>query len=693
VPTSWAEMHLSRPLMRAVADLKYEKPTPIQCKTVPLGMAGRDVCGSAETGSGKTAAFLLPVLERLLYRDKRIAAIRCVVMSPTRELASQTWSMLKELNKYTDVRSCLVVGGLSVKAQEAELRTRPDVVICTPGRMIDHLRNSMSVHLDDVDILVMDEADRLLELGFTEEVEEVVKACPKGRQTLMFSATMTDDVDKLAKMSLKRPVRVSADPLYDLSQRLVQEFIRVRDDREDDREAIMVSLVTRSFKKGTIVFFQRKKRAHRAAILLGLAGVNVGELHGNLTQRQRLEALEAFRTGTIDVLVATDLAGRGLDIDGVKFVINFEMPSDIRAYVHRVGRTARAGRGGTSVTLVGEKGRGIMRQIVKHAKGNLRSRQVAPKVVAKWRGKIEEMESDVADIMWQEQLEKEVRVADMEANKAKNMMEHQDEISSRPARTWFLTAQDKAETKRAALEEMMAGGDGKPKDEVGEDGKVVTAKERKKQKMKEIREAAKAQSEKKPHRLTRKKRRRLEMAAEDAKLMKAMKRASKAAGDDAEEAEAGFDPTEVKGMRKREEAARKMTYKAKASKSEARKLALERHTTPSNAMARKEKEKAKRKAKKIELKEQRRAARRGETKKGTAFDVDMSEGGAKGGAGGPAGAGAGAGAGVDALAPPGKRGAGFQFKEPGVDGEGNRLRQKKKVGTAKFHSKKRYKRR
>lgn len=602
--------------------------------------------------------------------------------------------MLRELNKYTDIRSCLVVGGLSLKAQEAELRTRPDVVVCTPGRMIDHLRNSMSVHLDDVDILVLDEADRLLELGFTEEVEEVVKACPKGRQTLMFSATMTDDVDKLVKMSLKRPVRVSADPLYDLSQRLVQEFVRVRDDREEDREAILLALVTRTFRAGTIVFFQRKKRAHRAAILLGLAGVKVGELHGNLSQRQRLEALEAFRTQSVDVLVATDLAGRGLDIDGVKHVINFQMPNDIRVYVHRVGRTARAGRGGMAVTLVGERGRGIMRQIVKHAKGNLRSRQVQPKAVVKWRARIEKMEGDVEDILRQEQLEKEVRVAEMEANKAKNMMEHESEIASRPARTWFLTAKEKAETKREALEEMMGKKDEAADEEDGEP--KLSAKQRKKAALKAMREEAKLAAEKKPHRLTRKKRRRLEMLAEDKELEKAARRAQKA-GTSVEDA--GLDPADIKAMKRSQEAQRKAHAKAKHAKTDARARALERNTTPSNAMAKKEKAKQQRRKRKLEQKEARRAARRSATQGGTAFDVDMGAAGAKGKKGGQAAA-SGKGAAQDpgflrgsTAGPPGSVPSGSRFTEKEGAAREKKMRKPGQSGKGKFKSKGRYKRR
>jgi ATP-dependent RNA helicase DDX27 len=185
----------------------YSQPTPIQALAIPVLLQGKDVCGSARTGSGKTAAFMLPILERLLYRNVRVPLTRVLVLSPTRELATQIHSMTEQLAQFTDIRACLAVGGLATKAQEAVLRQRPDIVVATPGRIIDHLRNSVAIHLEDLEILVLDEADRLLELGFEAEMQEIVKMAPRGRQTMLFSATMSEDVKKLAALSLNRPVR------------------------------------------------------------------------------------------------------------------------------------------------------------------------------------------------------------------------------------------------------------------------------------------------------------------------------------------------------------------------------------------------------------------------------------------------------------------------------------------------------
>lgn len=205
----FSQLNLSRPLLRAVEAAGYVNPTPVQTAVIPLAMAGRDVCASAVTGSGKTAAFVLPFLERLLFRPKDVAAIRVVVVTPTRELATQIFMVLQKLASFSDITCCLICGGKKdVKSQEVTLRNRPDVVVCTPGRIIDHLRNSQSVSLDDLDVLVLDEVDRLLDLGFQEELEELVRHCPTSRQTLLFSATMTPKVEDLAKLSLKKPVRV-----------------------------------------------------------------------------------------------------------------------------------------------------------------------------------------------------------------------------------------------------------------------------------------------------------------------------------------------------------------------------------------------------------------------------------------------------------------------------------------------------
>lgn len=495
---SFSQLNLTRPILRAVQALGFERPTPIQAKAIPFILEGRDVLGSAVTGSGKTAAYLLPTLERLLYRPKNVAVTRVLVVVPTRELAQQVVAMMEKLAQFTNIRATAIVGGLSISVQAATLRSRPDVVVATPGRLIDHVRNSHSVDLDDVEVLILDEADRLLELGFQDEVNEVVKFCPKGRQTMLFSATLSENVNKLADLSLNRPKRVCADPLMNMAQRLVQEFVRIRDNRQQDREAMLLSLCTKTFKTQTIVFFQRKHRAHKMSIVFGLLGMRSAELHGNLTQSQRLESLQKFRDGAVDFLLCTDLASRGLDIQGVRAVINFEMPKDIVTYVHRVGRTARAGKGGRALTLVLEKQRKAMKEVVKRSKQNVKSRQIATKTVDSWRERLGVLEEDVINILREEKMEKQVRVAEMEANKAGNMMLHHDEIMSRPKRTWFQTQQEKLAAASSAQQQQEE-----------EKQEVETKKKNKKNKKEEPKK-------KKPHRLTRAKRRRMAIYEEEA---------------------------------------------------------------------------------------------------------------------------------------------------------------------------------
>ncbi|XP_024538523.1 DEAD-box ATP-dependent RNA helicase 28 [Selaginella moellendorffii] len=495
--SSFIELNVSRPLLRACDALGYRQPTPIQAACIPLALAGRDICGSAVTGSGKTAAFALPILERLLFRPRRIPAIRVLIITPTRELAVQLHSMIEKLAQFTDIRCCLVVGGLSSKVQEVALRTHPDIVVATPGRMIDHLRNTQSVGLEELAILVLDEADRLLELGFREEIHELVKLCPSRRQTMLFSATMTDEVSELIKLSLKSPVRLSADPSTERPSTLTEEVIRIRAGHEEDKEAIVLSLCSRSLKSKTIIFSGTKVEAHRLKILFGLSGLKSAELHGNLTQAQRLEALEAFRKQEVDFLIATDVAARGLDIIGVESVINLECPKEIKTYVHRVGRTARAGRHGRSVTLMTEQDRLLLKAVAKRAGSKLQKRVVAATSIASWRERIEKMEEDLVQILQQEREEKFLRKAEMEANKAQNMMDYEAEIFARPKKTWFQSQQDKTriakEAKGPALKKKAISVD---------EGEELQKKEKRK-----------AETEKA---LPRKKRRRLEAARETA---------------------------------------------------------------------------------------------------------------------------------------------------------------------------------
>ena len=293
---SFQSMSLSRPILRGLATMGFSEPTPIQTKTIPVALLGKDVVGGAVTGSGKTAAFIIPILERLLYRPKKIPTSRVAILMPTRELAVQCFNVAKKLASFTDVTFCQLVGGFSLREQESVLRQRPDVIIATPGRFIDHMRNSASFTVDTLEILVLDEADRMLEDGFADELNEILTTIPKSRQTMLFSATMTDRVDKLIRVGLNRPVRLMVDARKQTVGTLVQEFVRLRPGREDKRLGYLMYLCQNIYTDRVIIFFRQKKVAHQARIIFGLFGIKAAELHGSMSQEQVYPILPSYAT-------------------------------------------------------------------------------------------------------------------------------------------------------------------------------------------------------------------------------------------------------------------------------------------------------------------------------------------------------------------------------------------------------------
>ncbi|KAK1901135.1 putative ATP-dependent RNA helicase DDX27 [Dissostichus eleginoides] len=296
---TFEDMNLSRPILKQAC--------------VPVGLLGRDLCACAATGTGKTAAFVLPVLERLIYKPRTSQVTRVLILVPTRELGIQVHSVARQLAQFSSITTCLAVGGLDLKSQEAALRAGPDILIATPGRLIDHLHNTPTFELSHIEILILDEADRMLDEYFEEQMKEIIRLCAHNRQTMLFSATMTEEVKELAAVSLNKPIRIFVNSNTDVAPFLRQEFVRIRQNREGDREAVVAALLTRTFQDHVMCFTQTRKQAHRLHILLGLMGLKVGELHGELSQNQR-----RFKDDQIDILVATDVAARGLDIDGVK---------------------------------------------------------------------------------------------------------------------------------------------------------------------------------------------------------------------------------------------------------------------------------------------------------------------------------------------------------------------------------------
>ncbi|KAI9808163.1 MAG: hypothetical protein M1825_004620 [Sarcosagium campestre] len=479
--SSFQNMSLSRPVLKGLAAVGFSDPTPIQVKTIPVALLGKDVVGGAVTGSGKTAAFLVPILERLLYRPKKVPVTRVAILMPTRELAVQCHTVAKKLAAYADVSFCRLVGGFSLREQEAELRLRPDVVIATPGRFIDHMRNSPSFAVDTLEILVLDEADRMLDDGFADELNEILTTIPKSRQTMLFSATMTDSVDKLIRVGMTRPVRLLVDAKKQTVVTLTQEFVRLRPGREEKRLGYLLALCESIFTTKVIIFFRQKKEAHRVRIIFGLFGIKAAELHGGMSQEQRLQAVEAFRTSSVTHLLATDLASRGLDIKSTLAVINYETPQSHELYLHRVGRTARAGRSGTACTLTTSADRKLVRAAVKAARSQgakVVSRLIEPAAADAYMKRVEDAQPEIEAIEREEREERVLAQAEMEVRRGANVVRHADEIGARPRRTWFASEKEKLRAKEAGAIELNGVKSAKVKKKLSnKDKKKLEAKE------------------------------------------------------------------------------------------------------------------------------------------------------------------------------------------------------------------------
>ncbi|CEP62741.1 putative ATP-dependent RNA helicase LALA0_S06e02740g [Lachancea lanzarotensis] len=457
VHRNFNSLSLSRPVLKGLGALNYVKPSPIQSATIPIALLGKDIIAGAVTGSGKTAAYMIPIIERLLYKPAQISSTRVIVLTPTRELAIQVSDVGRKLSKFvSNISYGLAVGGLNLRQQEQNLRSRPDVVIATPGRLIDHIRNSASFNVESVEVLVIDEADRMLEEGFHDELTEIMSLIPSKRQTLLFSATMNAKINQLISLSLKKPVKIMIDPPRQVASQLTQEFVRIRK-REDLKPALLFHLIKKLDdygQKRIVVFVARKEMAHKLRIILGLLGMKVAELHGSLSQEQRLQAVNGFKTLEVPVLICTDLASRGLDIPKIEFVINFDMPKTYEIYLHRVGRTARAGREGRSITFVGESSqdRNVVKGAIKSAEENNKQDTVVGRMVDWSRveeinGLISNKEEVIGEILEEEKEEKDILRVEMQVRKSENLLKHKTEISSRPRRTWFQSEAEKKNSK------------------------------------------------------------------------------------------------------------------------------------------------------------------------------------------------------------------------------------------------------
>lgn len=333
-------------LCEACEKLGYKAPTPIQAESIPLALEGRDLIGLAETGSGKTAAFALPILQALLDKPQPLFGL---ILAPTRELAFQISQQIEALGSLINVRCAVLVGGMDIVSQSIALGKKPHIIVATPGRLLDHLENTKGFSLRALKYMVMDEADKLLDLDFGPILDKILKVLPRERRTYLFSATMSSKVESLQRASLKNPLKVSVSSTYQTVSTLLQSLVVIPVIHKD---TYLVYLLNEFQGRSAIVFTRTVNETQRLALLLRALGFGAIPLHGQLSQSARLGALNKFRAGSRNILIATDVASRGLDIPNVDVVLNYDLPGDDKTYIHRVGRTARAGKSGHAISLV-----------------------------------------------------------------------------------------------------------------------------------------------------------------------------------------------------------------------------------------------------------------------------------------------------------------------------------------------------
>ena len=359
---TFESLGLSNALVKAVEKKGYTEPSPIQEKAIPLILEGKDVLASAQTGTGKTAGFTLPMLHRLAAENKwKRRPIRALVLTPTRELAAQVYDNVREYSEYLDIKSMVIFGGVNQKPQIRALRSGVDVLVATPGRLLD-LQSQGVLSLGKIEFLVLDEADRMLDMGFLRDIKKILDLVPKERQTLLFSATFSREIKSFASSILRNPVAVEAAPENTTAEKVIQKVYRV--DKEKKTE-LVIKLIADGKWKQVLVFTRTKHGANRLTEKMNKNGITAAAIHGNKSQNARTKALEGFKTNKVRVLVATDIAARGLDIPLLPHVINFELPNIPEDYVHRIGRTGRAGASGEAISLVCGEEREYLKSIEK----------------------------------------------------------------------------------------------------------------------------------------------------------------------------------------------------------------------------------------------------------------------------------------------------------------------------------------
>ena len=367
------QLGLSAELLRAIDEKGYQEVTPIQQKSIPLILDGKDILAGAQTGTGKTAGFALPLLQRLQFSPHNRRSVRALILTPTRELAAQVGESVRDYGRHLPFRTAVIFGGVSINTQFSKLRKGADVVVATPGRLLDHLQRK-TIDLSKIEVLVLDEADRMLDMGFIRDIKKIFKFLPNERQNLLFSATFSNDIRRLAADLLNKPTEISVAARNQPADRVKQIVYPV--DKGRKRELLSHRIGTQNWQQ-VLVFARTKRRANRLAENLSRDGLNAEAIHGNKSQAARTRALRDFKAGRVRVLAATDIAARGLDIDRLPHVVNYELPFVPEDYVHRIGRTARAGQEGEAISLVCAEEHNLLRDIEQLLKRKI-DREIIP---------------------------------------------------------------------------------------------------------------------------------------------------------------------------------------------------------------------------------------------------------------------------------------------------------------------------
>lgn len=360
---TFKDLNIIEPILRALNEKGYTNPTPIQQQAISPALDNRDILGLAQTGTGKTAAFSLPIIQQL-YLNKthgKKREIRALILTPTRELAIQINDSLSDYSSYTGIRHCVIYGGVKQHTQVNQLKAGIDILVATPGRLLD-LMNQRIISLDSIQHFVLDEADRMLDMGFIHDIKRILPKLPSKRQTLLFSATMPSTITSLSNSMLRNPVKVEVTPVSSVVDMIEQYVYYVE---KPEKKDLLISLLKKNKKKSVLIFSRTKHGADKIATMLCKSGIGSAAIHGNKSQNARQRALSDFKSQKIQTLIATDIAARGIDIDRLELVINYDLPDVAETYVHRIGRTGRAGNSGTALTFCGQEDKIMIRDIQK----------------------------------------------------------------------------------------------------------------------------------------------------------------------------------------------------------------------------------------------------------------------------------------------------------------------------------------